>query len=272
MKQIMTVAQKEFSDGLRNRWLVSITLIFALLSIGLTGFGSAVSGSTEQASLETTIASLASLAVFLIPLIALMLSFDSFVGEREQGTLLLLLTYPLSKLQLLLGKFIGQGLIIALAITLGFGLSGLWLFFQEQQIEVLWVFTRFIASAIALGLSFIAISYVISINVSEKSKAAGFALVVWFFFTLVFDLAVLAALVFGQQHFSETGLSQLLMLNPADIFRLFNLAQLQPEQASGILATALKQSIASWQLILLLLAWIIAPLSLALASFSRKSI
>ncbi|MCJ8318623.1 MAG: hypothetical protein MJK12_03260 [Colwellia sp.] len=35
----------------------------------------------------------------------------------------MLLTYPLSKTQLLLGKFIGQGGIIALATLLGFGAS-----------------------------------------------------------------------------------------------------------------------------------------------------
>ena len=38
MKQILTVANKEFHDGLRNRWLISITLIFALLSIGSVSY------------------------------------------------------------------------------------------------------------------------------------------------------------------------------------------------------------------------------------------
>ena len=85
MKQILTVASKEFHDGLRNRWLVSITLIFAILSLGLSYYGAAASGSIGVASLSTTIASLASLAVFLIPLIALLVSYDSFVGEQESG-------------------------------------------------------------------------------------------------------------------------------------------------------------------------------------------
>ncbi|HCH70803.1 MAG TPA: hypothetical protein DE042_10140, partial [Colwellia sp.] len=75
MKEMLTVANKEFYDGFRNRWLVSITLIFALLSVGLTYFGAAASGSVGVTSLSTTVASLASLAVFLIPLIALLLSY-----------------------------------------------------------------------------------------------------------------------------------------------------------------------------------------------------
>jgi Cu-processing system permease protein len=272
MNPLIIVAQKEFNDGLRNRWFLSITMIFALLSIGLTGFGSAVSGTTETASLATTVASLASLAVFIIPLIALLIGYDSFVGEREQGTLLLLLTYPLTKYQLLLGKFLGQGAIIALAILLGFGLSGCWLYWQNPDIEILITFTRFILSAIALGLSFIAISYVVSINVSEKSKAAGLALVIWFFFTLVFDLAILALLVFAEQQFTETGLSQVLMLNPADIFRLINLSALANDEVSGVLASALKSSVSTTVMQVLLITWIIAPLIIAMKSFSRKAL
>ena len=36
---IVTVASKEFRDGMRNRWIVAITIIFAILAIGLAYFG-----------------------------------------------------------------------------------------------------------------------------------------------------------------------------------------------------------------------------------------
>ncbi len=272
MKQIFTVANKEFHDGLRNRWLVSITLIFALLSIGLTYFGAAASGEVGVASLSTTVASLASLAVFLIPLIALLLSYDSFVGEQESGTLLLLLTYPLSKSQLLLGKFIGQGGIIALATLLGFGASAVLLFFQQGDTDIFSAFGLFIFSAILLGLSFTAISYLISLSVSEKSKAAGFALIIWFLFALAFDLALLALLVGVEEGVSQQGLTQLMMLNPADIFRLVNLAGLDSSDVNGALAAAINASLSQGQLILALVAWVALPLTLAIIIFKKKTL
>jgi Cu-processing system permease protein len=77
--------------------------------MGLAWFGAAASGEVGFTRISTTIVSLASLAVFLIPLIALMLAYDSIVGEDEQGTLLLLMTYPLSRTGLLAGKFLGHG-------------------------------------------------------------------------------------------------------------------------------------------------------------------
>ena len=124
MQAIVAIAVKELSDGLRNRWVLAITLIFAVLAMSLSYFGAAASGALGFAGLATTIVSLASLAVFLIPLIALFLAYDSIVGEEEQGTLLLLLTYPLSRTQLLIGKFLGHGAILAISTALGFGLAG----------------------------------------------------------------------------------------------------------------------------------------------------
>ncbi len=272
MKQILTVASKEFKDGLRNRWLVSITLIFAILSLGLTYFGSAASGTIGIASLSTTVASLASLAVFLIPLIALLVSYDSFVGEQESGTLLLLLTYPLSKTQLVLGKFIGQGSIIALATFLGFGSSALLLAFQPSHDEVLATFGLFIFSAILLGLSFTAIAYIISLSVSEKSKAAGFALITWFLFALAFDLALLAILVGIEDGLSQQGLTQIMLLNPTDIFRLINLSGLDSSGVNGALAVAIKSGFSTMQLLISLITWVIAPLIIAIFIFKGKKL
>jgi Cu-processing system permease protein len=272
MNQIFTVANKEFHDGLRNRWLISITLIFALLSIGLTYFGAAASGAVGVTSLSTTVASLASLAVFLIPLIALLLSYDSFVGEQESGTLLLLLTYPLSKSQLLLGKFIGQGGIIALATLLGFGSSAVVLYVQLGDPNILNAFGLFIISAILLGLSFTAIAYLISLSVSEKSKAAGFALITWFLFALAFDLALLALLVGVEEGITQQGLTQIMMLNPTDIFRLVNLAGLDSNDVNGALSVALNASLSQTQLFLALMTWVVLPLILAIFIFKKKKL
>lgn len=272
MMQILTVANKEFQDGLRNRWLVSITLIFTVLSLGLTYFGAAASGTIGITSLSTTIASLASLAVFLIPLIALLVSYDSFVGEQESGTLLLLLTYPLSKSQLLLGKFFGQGAIIALAIFLGFGTSALLLYVQLDNSQVLVSFALFIASATLLGLSFTAIAYLISLSVSEKSKAAGCALITWFIFALAFDLALLALLVGVEDGIGQQGLTQLMLLNPADIFRLVNLSGLDSSDINGAVAIAINSSLSQSTLFISLLAWVAIPLSIAILILKKKTL
>src|SRR5690625_3110048 len=260
MSTILIVAQKEFRDGLRNRWVLAISLMLGLLAIGIAYFGAAASGSVGFTSLPTTIVSLSSLAVFLIPLIALLLAYDAVVGEQEQGTLLLLLTYPLQRRQLLLGKFLGHGLILAVATLLGFGVAGLVIAISADTIapsELLQSLGLFILSAILLGWVFIALAYWISSAVQEKSRAAGLALLAWFGFVLVFDLALLALLVGSDAATAAGWLPYLLLLNPADCFRLLNLTGFEAAQAYSGLMSVASAGIARVELLLVtLLVWI----------------
>ncbi len=272
MTPIIAVGIKEFQDGLRNRWLISITLIFSVMAIGLSYYGSAASGQLNAPSLSTTIASLSSLLVFIIPLIALLLCYDSFVGEQESGTLLLLMTYPISHSQLLLGKFIGQGGIISLATIIGFGSAGLLLSATSSTSAIFSAFALFITTSILLGLAFISLAYVISLLASEKSKAAGAALLIWLFFVLVFDLTLLVLLVGMDDGLSQHSLVQVMMFNPADLFRLINLSALNTSDVSGVLAVAINSSYSTTTLMITMLAWIIAPLVAAIIIFRHKKL
>lgn len=274
MKVIWYIALKELRDGLRNRWLLAISLLFVLLATGIAWFGAAAAGEVGFSSISTTIASLASLATFLIPLIALLLAYDAIVGEDESGTLLLLLTYPLNKLQLLLGKFIGQGLILALATLIGFGGAALAMALLVPGLDLgeLWAaFSRFILSATLLGWVFIALAYWLSCQAKEKSTAAGMALGVWFGFVLVFDLALLALLVLTKGQLSPQWLPWLLLLNPADIFRQLNLSGLDDSvQLDGIMALGQDLPDSSVVLWLALWMWVALCLLLARHSFLRR--
>lgn len=275
MKQIYTIARKEFSDGLRNRWLLAISLLFAVLAVGIAWLGAAASGQLGFTSIPATIASLASLATFLVPLIALLLAYDAIVGEDEGGTLILLLTYPLSRGQLLLGKFVGHGLILALATLIGFGCAALAIAVLVADVDLgllVWAFTRFMLSSTLLGWVFLAMAYVLSSRVSEKSSAAGLALGLWFLFVLVFDLALLALLVLSQGKFNPDLLPWLLLLNPTDVYRLINLSGFEGSgNAVGVMALGGDLPLAGGLLWLCLLLWVVAPLLLAYGVFRRRA-
>lgn len=274
MDKIFTVAMKEFKDGFRNRWTLAITLIFAVLSLGLTYFGSAASGTLGFASLDSTLISLASLAVILIPLIALMIAYNAFVGEYEQGTMLLLLTYPLSRKDMLIGKFLGQGGIIALASFIGFGTAAAAILVSSDiaSLEVISAFFWFILSATLLGWVFIAIAYVISLMVEEKSRAAGLALITWFFFVLVFDLALLAALVASKGDVHSGLLETILMFNPTDIFRLINYQVVGASEYGGVLQVVENSGHTIGSLLFMLVIWILSPLSLAALLLKKREV
>ncbi len=277
MNTIMIIALKEFKDGLRNRWMLAMTLIFALLSLGLSFLGSAASGTLGFASLASTLVSLSSLAVILIPLIALLVSYQAFVGEYEQGTLILLLTYPIKRKQILLGKFLGQGCLLAGASILGFGIAGIAIYYtSEVSGQALFsAFSGFILSAILLGWIFISLGYVISLSVKEKSTAAGLALLVWFVFVLVIDLVLLALLVATEGKLNADLITTLLMLNPTDVFRLINYQLADPSGLAnygGALQIVQHAPPGKASLFMIMAGWLLVPLGLANWIFHRRAL
>jgi len=275
MNPIWNMARKEFNDGLRNRWLLAISLLFAVLATGIAWLGAAASGQVGFTSVPATIASLASLATFLMPLIALLLAYDAIVGEDESGTLLLLLTYPLGRGHILLGKFVGHGLILALATLIGFGCAMLAIALLVEEVELsllLWAFGRFMLSSTLLGWGFLGLAYGLSSVSAEKSTAAGLALGVWFFFVLVFDLALLALLVLSEGQFNPKILPWLLLLNPADIYRLINLSGFEPgANTAGVLTLGSDLPMPGAMLWLCLLLWVAVPLAAAWLLFRRRA-
>ncbi|ACL73643.1 ABC-type transport system involved in multi-copper enzyme maturation, permease component [Thioalkalivibrio sulfidiphilus HL-EbGr7] len=274
MREVFIVAGKEFRDGMRNRWILAITLAFALLAMGLAWFGAAASGGVGFTRISTTIVSLASLAVFLIPLIALMLAYDSIVGEEEKGTLLLLMTYPLSRTGLLAGKFLGHGAILALSTLLGFGIAAVLIVTLAEQAtfaNLSGPFSLFILSAILLGLVFLALAYLVSVLTRDKARAAGLALLTWFMFVLVYDLTLLGVLVGTQGRLDGDVFRVLLLLNPTDVFRLVNLIGFEETAASsGLLSVFQDQDYPLPLLLGILVAWILVPLAAAAALFSAR--
>ena len=147
-----------------------------------------------------TIVSLSSLTIFLIPLIALLLSYDAIVGEIDRGTMALLLSYPVARWQVVIGKFFGHLAILAFATLIGYGFAGLGGSMGGQTtIRGAWAaFAFMIATSALLGGVFVAIGYFISALVRDRGTAGGVAIGVWLFFVLLYDMALLGGLVVDQ--------------------------------------------------------------------------
>ena len=77
MRNIVIIAAKEIKEGLRNRWVLATTLLLAALSLSLTFLGSAPTGNVGAGALDVVVVSLSSLTIFLLPLIALLISHDA---------------------------------------------------------------------------------------------------------------------------------------------------------------------------------------------------
>ncbi len=276
MRNVLIVARKEVQEGLRNRWVLATTLLLAALALTLTFLGSAPTGNVGVRPLDVVIVSLASLTIFLLPLIALLISHDAIVGEMERGTMLLLLSYPVARWQVLLGKFIGHLAILAFATLLGYGAAAGALALSGTAMDAasLIAFASMVCASILLGAVFVAIGYLVSAVVRDRGTAGGIAIGIWLLFVLIYDMALLGALVVDQGRVISGGMVEaLLLLNPTDIYRLFSLTGSESVSAfSGMAGLARTTVLAPGTLVAALAAWVVLPLSLAALAFSRREL
>jgi Cu-processing system permease protein len=275
MRQMLIIAGKEVRDGMRNRWILATTLLLAAFALTLAFLGASPTGTVNVSPLAITIVSLSSLSIFLLPLIALLLSYDAIVGEVDRGTMALLLAYPVTRWQVVIGKFLGHLAILAFATVVGFGAAGAALSLGGDTDPASWrAFGVLMLSSVALGGAFLAIGYVISIAVRDRGTAGAVAIGVWLLFVLIYDMALLGILVADQRRIvSARGLDVLLLLNPADTYRLLNLAGTEGVSTfAGLAGLAGQTGLSLVALVAALLGWIAVPLGGAVVLFTRRPV
>jgi Cu-processing system permease protein len=272
---MLALAAQELRVGLRNRWVLATTVLMAALALSLALLGAAPTGTVKADPLAVVVVSLASLTIFLVPLIALLLSFDAIVGEQERGTLMLLLSYPVSRWQVVVGKGLGQIAILAIATVLGYGAAAGALWLKGDIAQSAWqAFGAMVATSIMLGASFVAIGCLASTLVRERATAAGLAVGAWLFFVLIYDTALLGILVADQGRLvGKPVLDALLLLNPADVYRLFNMTASESVSIyAGLAGPGDPAALPAAVYIGVLAAWIVVPFALAIAAFGRRAL
>jgi len=275
MTNILIIARKEIQEGLRNRWVLATTLLLAALALTLSFLGSAPTGNVGVNRLDVVIVSLSSLTIFLVPLIALLLSHDAIVGETERGTMLLLLSYPIGRSEVIFGKFLGHLAILAFATAIGYGAAAGALTITGGEIAAdSWrAFLSMVASSVLLGAVFLAIGYLTSTLVGERSTAGGIAIGIWLFFVLIYDMALLGGLVAAKgQAVPALVLDLLLLANPTDVYRLLNLGSGNAGALSGMGGIAAHSGLTAPVLVAALALWTIVPLGWATFIFSRREV
>jgi len=269
--RILSTFHIEFAIALRNRWLSIAVVMMVLFSLVLAIAGSAPTGALGADRLSVTVASLTSLSVYLVPLMALVISFDAIAGEIERGTLPLYLAYPVSRGELLVGKLAAQSVLIIIAVCLGYGaaaLVALW-FSGWGAMDGMAALLRLVWTSVLLGAVFLSLGQMISGLSRRPSAAAGMAIGLWLVAVVLYDLGLLAAIVADDGGaFTTRVFPWLLVANPADALRIYNLAASDAVGAASGLAGA-AQSIALWKPLASLLIWVVLAAGLARFAFGR---
>ncbi|MBF0473643.1 MAG: ABC transporter permease subunit [Nitrospirae bacterium] len=267
---VKAIARKEFTDKLNNRWIVVISIAFTVFTIIISYFGSSVSGVTGFREMAPTIASLTSLVIYFIPILALTLGGGVIADERDRHTLDIYLASPISVSEFIAGKFIGLSISLSLPTIIGFMVSGIVLFLNITNASIL-SYILFIVHSIILGLIFLSISFLVSVLFYDRAKVIAFTVFAWLFFTVLYDLGLIGVLVVSKGRINVDILSILLMFNPIDIYRIMNFMSIgEYSLFLGLSSIEFPKFLNMPVLWGICMIWIVVPLTISFSLFKRK--
>lgn len=274
LEAIYTIAKMELLINIRNKWTMLFAVVFGILVVSLSYVGVMAEGFSGVQSFTRTSASLLNLVLYIVPLVALAMGTLSFTGDK--GSTELLFSQPVSRSEVMIGKLLGLVFSIALSTLVGFTAAGS-VVIAGNGGEGLSRYTAFVLLSLALSFVFLSVAVLSSTINRRKSKAFGFALFLWFFFVLFYDLLALGGVLVLKGRAANTFLFLSVFGNPVDMVRVATLIILDNVTIFGAAGAALLrflggQTASVLLLVLGLLAWALAPILMAARLLKRQDI
>lgn len=214
MRTPLLIARATFRESLRNRWVTLFSIAFGILALLLPFVGSSELGMFS--SFDRSSVMLLHILMIFVPLVGFILGAQMVAGDRESGTLVYLLSHPISKRDIFLGKFAGVVWALVVALTTGFALAAAGMALagsgQVGSFLVMWVMALlFIVICVAIGM-------VVSVLSANRGRAVGGAVMGWLLFTVFSDLGLMGT-AYVLRLRSE-GIVGLTLLNPVEVFKI----------------------------------------------------
>lgn len=218
VRSIAAIAAGELRAALRSRWFAIDVVAISVLGLAVSLVSASAMGGL--AGFGRTSAGLTNLVAMLVPLMALSAGALSISGDRERGMLPFLLAQPITRTELLLGKYIGLLLALVTAICLGFGLCAAALALQAPTTDA-GALLRLAALSIVLAAAMLAVGMLVSVVARRASVAAAGALLLWLLLVFGTDLGLMAGTV--ALRVKVQALFVACMANPLQVFKIWSL-------------------------------------------------
>lgn len=272
LSNVATVGLRELREAIRSRWFILYTLAFAVLGLGISYVSAAGAGGMGLSGFGRTTAGLINLVLLVVPLMALTAGAGSIASDRERGMLAYLLAQPVSRFEVLMGKYLGLAVALMACLCLGLGMCAAilaWKGEATRPASILWL----AGLSFGLALGMLSLGMLVSVLVRKASVAVGTAIFLWLTLVFVTDLALMAGAMALRLRIEQ--LLALSLINPLQVFKMWSLhavdSTLDVLGPAGLYAV---DEFGPWlHLIfgLCMAAWIVLPLIVAAALFSRRS-
>jgi Cu-processing system permease protein len=245
-------------DILRNKIVLAYTIFLLLLSFSIFNL--------EDNSAKGLL-SLLNIILIIVPLVSIL--FSSIYVYNSAEFLELLVSQPLKRRTIWLSIFAGLACSLSLAFFIGVGIPVLIYEFTA---------TGFIMLSVGLLLSviFVAIAMLATVKTRDKAKGIGVSMLLWLYFSLLFDGLVLFLLFQFADYPLEKAMIGISAFNPIDLGRILVLLKLDVSALMGYTGAIFKDffgtTIGFIISLMVLVLWIVIPAWLSTRKFNRKDL
>ncbi|ELZ06936.1 ABC transporter permease [Natrialba aegyptia] len=280
---VRAVARKDFRDSIRSWVFWTLSFLFFMLLVGTTGllsyFGSDIAAQGQTT--EALVGMVQSMTSLIIPLIALVLGWKSIAGERQSGSLKILLSLPHSRKDVLLGKLIGRSAVLSVSLITGFVLAAAVVAALLGSFDVA-DYVGLLAVSILYGVAYTSLAVSLS-SVTRSTTIAGAAMFgIFMLFYAVWNGLLTAFWMLMNLDYipqNETTAQIALLFNSLSLNSAYqNVLSLvtsmggftdQTEMVLEGMFGSVPFYLQDWFSLIILLAWIVIPIGIALFRFDR---
>ena len=246
------------SDILQNRIVLVYT--FFLLVTSLSVF------SLEDSSSKGLL-SLLNVILLIVPLVSII--FSTIYVYNSAEFIELLVSQPLKRKVIWLSLFTGLAGSLSIAFFIGVGIPVL--LFQPNAIGYMMT-----GIGILLSIIFVAIAMLATVKTRDKAKGIGVAILLWLYFSILFDGLVLFLLFQFADYPLEKAMIGISALNPIDLSRILILLHMDVSAMMGYTGAVFKDFFGTGTGMAIsfgvLLVWCILPVWMSTRKFNRKDL
>jgi Cu-processing system permease protein len=246
------------ADILRNKIVLGYTFFLLLISLSVFNLDD---NSTKG------LLSLLNLVLIIVPLVSIIFSTIYIYNSAE--FIELLVSQPLKRKKIWISLFTGLSGSLSMSVLTGIGLPIL--FYSPTATGLVMV-----VMAVLLSIIFVSIAMLAAVLTRDKAKGIGVSILLWLYFSLLFDGIALFILFQFQDYPMEKAMVIMSGLNPIDLGRILILLKMDISALMGYSGAIFRDSFGSGKgfliALIIMLAWTIVPTWLSLRKFSRKDL
>lgn len=245
-------------DIVKNKIVLMYSLLLAVLTWSVF--------SLEDNSAKG-ILTLLNVTLLTVPLVSIIFSTIYIYNSSE--FIDLLVSQPIERSKIWKSLFVGLSSSLIIAFLLGAGIP-------------IFVYAPFSVASIMVGVGclitmvFVSIAFFSCVFMHDKAKGIGTSIMLWLFFTMLFDGIMLFTLFQFSDYPIEKALITIIMFSPIDIARILILLQLDVSALLGHTGAVFKAffgtEIGLIVSLLVLIVWAILPFKISLQKFKKKDL